>query len=160
MPMRSAGRAPCPRRRYRPDTTHSQYPHPLSPAVPLSACADPHAGDEHTSPGKALPPAEVTQNSPHHRLSRACISKRAKIVVERWQIPSFVPGRESQGQSGAHASRMERSRLSRGLWGCPCLAVPARHGVRRLSGRHAADRVASPAAGFYSRMLWPCGACA
>src|SRR4029453_2306223 len=33
---------------------------------------------------------EVTQNSPHHRLSRSCIAKRAKIVVEQWQIPSFV----------------------------------------------------------------------
>ena len=39
---------------------------------------------------------EVTQNSPHHRLSRSCISKRAKIVVERWQIPSFVPAREPE----------------------------------------------------------------
>src|SRR5262249_32752987 len=38
---------------------------------------------------------EVTQNSPHHRLSRSCISKRSKIVVERWQIPSFVPGRDA-----------------------------------------------------------------
>src|SRR5262245_13775661 len=37
---------------------------------------------------------EVTQNSPHHRLSRSCISKRSKIVVERWQIPSFVPAWE------------------------------------------------------------------
>ena len=37
---------------------------------------------------------EVTQNSPHHRLSRSCISKRSKIVVERCQIPSFVPARE------------------------------------------------------------------
>src|SRR5215510_3570256 len=39
---------------------------------------------------------EVTQNSPHHRLSRSCISKRSKIVVERWQIPSFVPAREPE----------------------------------------------------------------
>jgi|GEM_PF-5430131 len=35
---------------------------------------------------------EVTQNPPHKRLSRACIPKRLKIIVERWQIPSFVPG--------------------------------------------------------------------
>ena len=39
---------------------------------------------------------EVTQNSPHHRLSRSCISKRAKIFVERWQIPSFVPARDPE----------------------------------------------------------------
>src|SRR5215510_5982973 len=67
---------------------------PSAQQVPLSACADPHAGGEHTSHGKALPPAEVTQNSPRYRLSRACITKRSKSVVERWQIPSFVPARE------------------------------------------------------------------
>ena len=44
------------------------------------------------------------------------------MASQRWQIPSFVPGRESQGKPGAHASRMERSRLPRGLWGCPCIA--------------------------------------
>jgi|RhiMetdeSRZDD1v2_1073273.scaffolds.fasta_scaffold1594669_1 hypothetical protein len=41
-----------------------------------------------------------------------------------------------------------------------CRAVPARHGAMLLSGRHAADSVASPAAEFCSRMQWPCGACA
>src|SRR5262249_15632925 len=40
-----------------------------------------------------------------------------------------------------------------------CLALPARHGVMLLSGRQAADSVASSAAGFRSRMPWPCGAC-
>ena len=63
---------------------------------------------------------------------RACIAKHSQTALWRWQIPSFVPGRESQGTPGAHASRMERSRLPRGLWGCPgiasmpCLASAAR----------------------------------
>src|SRR5215831_12533962 len=35
---------------------------------------------------------EVTQNSPHHRLSRSCISKRSSIVGERCHSPSFVAG--------------------------------------------------------------------
>lgn len=60
---------------------------------------------------------EMTQNSPRHRLSRSCIAKRSKTVVEQWQIPRFVPGRESQGKPGARASRLERSRLLRGMWG-------------------------------------------
>ena len=41
-----------------------------------------------------------------------------------------------------------------------CRAVPARHGVMRLSGSQAADRVASPAAGLCARMPWPYDACA
>ena len=47
-------------------------------------------------------------------------------------LTSFVPGRESQGTPGAHASRLERSRLLRGLWGCP--------GVTSMTRRASAAR--------------------
>jgi hypothetical protein len=104
---------------------------PSAQQSPLSACADPHAGGEHTSPGKALPPAEVTQNPPRHRLSRACISKRSKIVVERWQIPHGSPRIPR-----VFFSRPRRdSPFSVGLYGAGLLCEPGgRYARRRMNG--------------------------
>ena len=57
-----------------------------------------------------------------------------------------MSGRESQGQPGAHASRSERSRLSRGLWDCPCLAsmLKRQRGTGSGCSLGEADRRPSP----------------
>jgi hypothetical protein len=56
----------------------------------------------------------------------------SQTALCRWQIPSFVPGRESQGTPAAHASRPEQSRTPRGMWGCLCIAsMPRRASAAR-----------------------------
>ena len=64
----------------------------------------------------------MTQNPSHPALGSRCFSGSHAHRKPLAQTPSFVLRRASQGKPSAHASRMERSRLPRGMWGCLCVA--------------------------------------
>ena len=61
---------------------------------------------------------------PPCKMGKATLELPGGRVLQIWDDTPLVlcQDERSQGTPGAHASRLERSRLPRGLWGCPCLA--------------------------------------
>jgi len=94
----------------------------------FSAAANPITLQRTSLHGSCHPPfperwrSPVTQNPSHTALGSRCFSESHAYRKPLTQNPSFVPGSESQGKLGAHEARMERSRIPRGMWGCPCVA--------------------------------------